>query len=324
MVMPSLYLYSGFWSWWSLAPGPPAKNSILIMSIYVERKCIELTDDLMLHSHDPPILCGYTGRWPGFACRFEVSVIEFIWSYHHVLRLDGTRPINWYILIWTMHVSLMFWYYVLLFRKYRTKQVKLSLIFSDIARRFYAQRVATFGIHVLRFHKFQRTIQLCSGTDNRCSLLSMSYSQIVCSNPIVILRHMISKYEYLRLVRIHWKLSQALVSKRKFPSNRSCAIIQTIRNVRAAFIGWKVSAKKSVKIHIVWHAIRIYKATVVFIFSLTGDFEEKWSRGDEIKIKIKQKNLYSRYTIFFKVRQSQKKIFLIFTFFVDYSSVLSF
>ena len=37
-----------------------------------------------------------------------------------------------------------------------------------------------------------------------------------------------------------------------------------------------------------------------FIFSLTGDFEKKWSRGDEIKIKIKLKNLYSRNTNFFK------------------------
>ena len=33
-----------------------------------------------------------------------------------------------------------------------------------------------------------------------------------------------------------------------------------------------------------------------YFFRLTGDFEKKWSRGDEIKIKIKPKNLYSRYT----------------------------
>ena len=33
-----------------------------------------------------------------------------------------------------------------------------------------------------------------------------------------------------------------------------------------------------------------------YFFRLTGDFEKKWSRGDEIKIKIKPKNVYSRYT----------------------------
>ena len=47
-----------------------------------------------------------------------------------------------------------------------------------------------------------------------------------------------------------------------------------------------------------------------FIFSLMGDFEKKWSRGDEIKIKIKPKNLYSRYTKYKKkVTPSPKKFF---------------
>ena len=41
-----------------------------------------------------------------------------------------------------------------------------------------------------------------------------------------------------------------------------------------------------------------------YFFRLTRDFEKKWSRGDEIKIKIKPKNLYSRYT---KYKKSNAK-----------------
>ena len=46
--------------------------------------------------------------------------------------------------------------------------------------------------------------------------------------------------------------------KRKFPSNRSCAIIQTNLKCQSCIHLWKVSAKKAcVKIHIVSHAIKI-------------------------------------------------------------------
>ena len=79
-----------------MAPGPPTKNSILIMSIPVERKCIEFTDDLMLHSHDP--LFSVATQADGQGLRVALKSLSLS-SYHHVLRLDGTRPINWYLLI---------------------------------------------------------------------------------------------------------------------------------------------------------------------------------------------------------------------------------
>ena len=59
-------------------------------------------------------------------------------------------------------------------------------------------------------------------------------------------------------VRILWKLSQAPANV-NFPWNPRAQSFKPIWNVRAAFIGWKVSAKKAcVKIHIVWLAIKIY------------------------------------------------------------------
>ena len=58
-------------------------------------------------------------------------------------------------------------------------------------------------------------------------------------------------------VRILWKLSQAPANV-VFPGIAHVQSFKPIWNVRAAFIGWKVSAKKAcVKIHIVWHAINI-------------------------------------------------------------------
>ena len=63
---------------------------------------------------------------------------------------------------------------------------------------------------------------------------------------------------FLTSVRILQQLSQAPANV-NFPRIARALSFKPIWNVTAAFIGWKVSAKKAcVKIHIVWHAIKIY------------------------------------------------------------------
>ena len=60
------------------------------------------------------------------------------------------------------------------------------------------------------------------------------------------------------LVLIHWKLSQAPANV-TFPWIAHAQSFKPVWNVRGVFIGWKVSMKKAcVKIHVVWHAIKIY------------------------------------------------------------------
>ena len=52
-------------------------------------------------------------------------------------------------------------------------------------------------------------------------------------------------------------------------------------------------------------------ATVFFIFSLTGDFEKKWSRGEKF--------VQSIHIFFKKVTRSQTNFIFDFYFFVDYN-----
>ena len=82
----------------------------------------------------------------------------------------------------------------------------------------------------------------------------------------------------LTSVRILWKLSQAPAIV-NFPRIARAQSFKPIWNVRAAFIGWKVSVKDAcVKIHIVWHAIKIYEGhSVIFVPSLLKQELQHWS-----------------------------------------------
>ena len=66
----------------------------------------------------------------------------------------------------------------------------------------------------------------------------------------------------VQIVRIPQKSSQAPANV-NIPRIARALSFKPIWNVRAAFIGWKVSVKKAcVKIHIVWHAIKIYNICI--------------------------------------------------------------
>ena len=70
------------------------------------------------------------------------------------------------------------------------------------------------------------------------------------------------------LVRILHQLSQAPANV-NFPRIARALSFKPIWNVTAAFIGWKVSAKKAcVKIHIVWHAIKNIVSNKYTLFDL--------------------------------------------------------